>query len=166
MLVPVTVERGKRLTLRKPLVALNDKGRAVLAAMVYGLEGAMAAKHGVEPGKGLGVNQVADVFRLRRRYVRSLLLDPVFSAELARAVNAKQQAHTPEALDRTISLMRSEDERVALKACQDIRGASKQGLNVNVGVAVNPHVAVRPGYIIKLRPDPAPAPAIEHEATP
>jgi hypothetical protein len=151
------VKQEKRPTLRRPLVALNDKGRAILATMVYGLEGKMAEEHGVEPGKGLGVNQVADLFRVRRRYVRSLLLDPVFSAELARAVNAKQQAHTPEALDRTISLMRSEDERVALKACQDIRGTSKQGLNVNVGVgvAVNAQDPIRPGYIIKLGPDPA-----------
>jgi hypothetical protein len=86
----------------------------------------------------------------------------VFSAELARAVNAKQQAHTPEALDRTISLMRSEDERVALKACQDIRGATKQGLNVNVGVgvAVNAHDPIRPGYILKLGPE------TEDETTP
>ena len=160
------VEQEKRPTLRGPLVALNDKGRAILAAMVYGLEGKMAAKHGVEPGKGLGVNQVADAFRIRRRYVRSLLLDPVFSAELARAVNAKQQAHTPEALDRTISLMRSEDERIALKACQDIRGASKQGLNVNVGVAVNSYDGIRPGYVIKLPPDLEPAPAIGSETPP
>ena len=56
------VEQEKRPTLRRALVALNDKGRAILAAMVYGLEGAMAAKHGVESGQGLGVNQVADVF--------------------------------------------------------------------------------------------------------
>jgi hypothetical protein len=159
-------EQEKRSTLRRPLVALNDKGRAILAAMVYGLEGKMAEKNGVEPGKGLGVNQVADVFRLRRRYVRSLLLDPLFSAELARAVNAKQQAHTPEALDRTISLMRSEDERVALKACQDIRGAGRQGLNVSVGVAVAPHVGIRPGYVIKLPPELEPAPAIENETPP
>jgi hypothetical protein len=150
------VRQEKRPPLRRPLVALNGKGRAILATMVYGLEGKMAEEHGVEPGKGLGVNQVADLFRVRRRYVRSLLLDPVFSAELARAVNAKQQAHTPEALDRTISLMRSQDERVALKACQNIRGTTKQGLNVNVGVgvAVNGPDPIRPGYILKLGPDP------------
>jgi hypothetical protein len=81
-------------------------------------------------------------------------------------VNAKQQAHTPEALDRTIGLMRSENERVALRACQDIRGTSKQGLNVNVGIAVNPHDGIRPGYVIKLPPDLEPAPAIEHETPP
>jgi hypothetical protein len=83
-------------------------------------------------------------------------------------VNAKQQAHTPEALDRTISLMRSADERVALKACQDIRGAGKQGLNVSVGVgvAVAPHDGIRPGYVIKLPPDLEPAPAIGSETPP
>jgi hypothetical protein len=138
------------------------------SSSVYGLEGRMAAKHSVEPGKGLGVNQVADVFRLRRRYVRSLLLDPVFSAELARAVNAKQQAHTPEALDRIIRIMRSEDERVAMKACQDIRGANKQGLNVSVGVgvAVAPHNGIVPGYVVRLPADLEPAPAIENETPP
>jgi hypothetical protein len=68
------MEQEKRSTLRKPLVALNDKGRAILAAMVYGLDGKLAAKHGVEPGKGLGVNEVADIYHLRRKYVRSLLL--------------------------------------------------------------------------------------------
>jgi hypothetical protein len=160
------VRQEKRLPLRRPLVALNDKGRAILAAMVYGLDGKMAEKHGVEPSKGLGVNQVADLFRVRRRYVRSLLLDPVFSAELARAVNAKQQAHTPEALDRTITLMRSEDERVALKACQDILSRSKQGLNVNVGVAANPQPEIRAGYVIRIGPDRKPAPSIEGVTTP
>jgi hypothetical protein len=81
-------------------------------------------------------------------------------------VNAKQQAHTPEALDRTISLMRSENERVALKACQDIRGTSTQGLNVNVGVAVNSYDGIRPGYILKLPPDLETSPAIENETPP
>ena len=81
-------------------------------------------------------------------------------------MNAKQQAHTPEALDKLILLMRSENERVALKACQDIRGTGKQGLSVNVGVAVNPHGEIRPGYVIRLPSYPEPAPAIEHEATP
>lgn len=130
------------------MTALSDKGRMILAALVYGLDGKMAEKHGVTPNKALSPYQVADIYKLRRAYVRWLMAEPVFRAEFNQALAIRKQAYIPHAIDRMAELVDSDNEPVAFKAAECMIGDVKPSLAVNV--QVNTAIALKPGYVIRL----------------
>ena len=146
------IENGKR----EPVSAnLSDRARVILASMVYGIEGKLAEKHGLEPGKPLGPQQVADLYNVRRAYVRQLLADPISKAELMAMLAAKRVSHMPAALHRIATIVQSDNEAVALRASETILGeTAKSGVTVNV--SQTNFAQIRPGYVIRMPADVAP----------
>ena len=143
-------------TLHNPIAALTDKHRRIAAAMVYGLDGKVAEKYGLEAGKPLAPQTVADHFRVRRAYVRTLLADPLFKAEMAAQMANKRLGLMPEALERVANIMRSPNEPIALKASETILGETtrNQGVTVNVSQQTALFTApIKPGYVLRLPVD-------------
>jgi hypothetical protein len=146
------IENGKR----EPVSAnLSDRARVILASMVYGIEGKLAEKHGLEPGKPLGPQQVADLYNVRRAYVRQLLADPIGKAEMMAMLAAKRVSHMPAALHRIATIVQSDNEAVALRASETILGETAKGPAVTVNVSN--FAQIRPGYVIRMPADIAPA---------
>jgi hypothetical protein len=143
-------------TTRHPQSVIPDKQRGIMAILVHGLDGKVAAKHGFAAGKPLGVNETADFLHVRRRYVRALLQDPLFKAEMLQMLAAKRLGYMPDALERIAELMHSEQDGVSLKAAQSMLGETEKGA-IAVNVAVNNAIGIRPGYVIKLDDTPIPA---------
>jgi hypothetical protein len=147
----------------KSIPALNDRHRQIIAALVYGIDGRVAEKHGLEPGKALKPQTAADYFKVRRRYVYDLMADPTFKSELMREIATKRLATMPEALDRLTAIMRSDNDPVALRAAEAILGDQVGQARPAIALTVNNTTQVanfRPGYVIRVRgdvPDPAPA---------
>lgn len=138
---------------------LSDRARLILAAMVYGVEGKIAEKHGFEPGKPLGPQQVADLYHVRRSYVRQLLSEPLGKAEMMGMLAAKRLGHMPAALHRIATIVQSGEDGVALRASETILGESVKAPGVTVNVSQTNMTAIKPGYVIKMPSDIAP-PAI------
>jgi hypothetical protein len=133
-------------------MSLNDRHRMILAALVYGFDGAMAAKHNVTPNKALNQHQVADIHKLRRAYVRWLMADPLFRSEFNQALAIRRQAYVPHAIDRIGELIDSNNQTIALRASESMIGDVKPGLSVNVAVQTNlgGPATPRAGYVIRL----------------
>jgi|SRR5271166_1455643 len=127
--------------LPRPLDVLNDRAHKAIACLA----------HGDEDGKPMGVADVAKRFKWQQRYLRALMKDPLFKAELAAHTAAARAALQPRAVDRLGELMESETETIALQASKAILGDDgKAPLNVNVAVNNQLGVAFKPGYVIRL----------------
>jgi hypothetical protein len=135
------------------LTALNDRQRAILAALVYGLEGKAAEKHGLESDRPLTTIEAAAYFKARRRYVRDLVEQPLFKAEMTKAIADKRFAYAPEAIDCIAEAMRSADHNISLKAAIAMLGDNAKAPVVNVSVATQNNVAIKPGYLIRIPKD-------------
>jgi hypothetical protein len=141
----------------KPLTAITDKHRRVAALMVYGVDGRMAERHGLEPGKPLAPQTCADYLGVRRAYVRNLLADPLFRAEMTQMLAAKRLGYMPHALERVRELTDSDNEGVALRASETMLGERQgSGTTVNVHQTNVNATAIRPGYVVRLPPDLTP----------
>jgi hypothetical protein len=142
------------------LTSISDKQRAILSALVYGLEGAAAEKHSLAPGKALTPIEAAAYFHVRRAYVRDLLEQPLFKAELAAQIANKRLGYMPEALDRIGQAMRNEDDSVGLRAAVAMigerAGAANAAISVTVNNQTNVAAQIRPGYVVRLPADLAP----------
>jgi hypothetical protein len=140
------------------LTRLSDKQRAILSALVYGLEGAAAEKHSLTPGKALTPIEAAAYFHVRRAYVRDLLDQPLFKAELMTQLANKRLACAPEALDRIGQAMRNQDDSIGLRAAVAMLGekAGAAAIAVTVNNETNVAAQIRPGYIVRLPANPAP----------
>jgi hypothetical protein len=134
---------------------LSDKARIILAALVHGLDGKMAERHGLEPGKPLSPNTIADVYNVRRAYVRNLLTDPIFKAEMMAMLAAKRVSHMPAALHRIATIVQSDNEAVALRASETILGETAKGPGITVNVSQTNVAQIRPGYVIRMPADVA-----------
>lgn len=123
-----------------------------MSAMVFGLDGEVARKHGLEPGKALAPQTVADHFHVRRAYVRNIMADPLFKAEMAQMIATKRLGYMPHSLDRIAELVDCDNESVALRASETILGerGSNAGVSVTVNNQTNVATAIRPGYVIRL----------------
>jgi hypothetical protein len=146
------IENGKREAVSPNL---SDRARVILASMVYGIEGKLAEKHGLEPGKPLGPQQVADLYNVRRAYVRQLLADPLGKAELMAMLAAKRVSHMPEALHRIATIVSNGEDGVALRASETILGETAKGPGITVNVSQTNVAQIRPGYVIRMPADVA-----------
>jgi hypothetical protein len=102
----------------------------------------------------LTANECADVMGLRRKYVRRLLNEPVFRTELNAASHALRASAAPKAIRQMIDLIdwrgegRAADAKVRLDAAKSVLGEDAARLSVNVSVASQTNVGVRPGYVL------------------
>jgi hypothetical protein len=140
------------------LTSISDKQRAILTALVYGLEGAAAEKHELEPGKALTPIEAAAYFHVRRAYVRDLLQQPLFKAEMSAAIANKRLGYMPEALDRIGQAMRNQDDNIGLRAAVAMLGerSGANAVTVTVNNETNIAAQIRPGYVVRLPADLAP----------
>jgi hypothetical protein len=98
----------------KPAVLerLTEKHRLVLSHLVFG--GGF--------GKPMSIEETAERLRVRRRYIRDLLADPLFIAEYRRMIEVARLLLAPRALHRLRDLLdwqgqgKAADARVRLKA--------------------------------------------------
>lgn len=136
------------------LARLNDKQRAILAALVYGLD-----EDNGKPirSREVSVNELADHFNVRRRYIRDLLLQPIVKAEMASMIAAKRLGLVPKAINVLDNAMHSDNEAAAVKAALGVLGETAKAaavtVNVNQQTAVIGGDTIRPGYVIKLPAD-------------
>jgi len=147
------------ITLHAGITRLTDRHRQIMAAMVHGLEPALAARYELEANRPLGVNEVADMLKVRRAYVRGLLADPLFKAEFATQLANKRMAYAPEAIDRIAAAMRNQDDNVGLRASVAMLGETAKAAGVNVSITnqnatFNNAADIKPGYVLVLPPDP------------
>jgi len=157
-------ERGLRyLPPAGSLRELTPKHRAIIVLLVHGLDRPHAAFPNLAVGQPLTANECADVLGLRRKYVRRLLNEAVFRTELNAAAHALRASAVPKALRQMIDLMdwqgdgRAADAKVRLEAAKAILGEDGASLSVNVNVASQTNVGIRPGYVLRLPPEPAPS---------
>lgn len=149
---------------------LTPKHRAIIDLLVHGLSGPHAAFPNLAVGQPLTANECADVMGLRRKYVRRLLNEGVFRTELNAAAHALRASAVPKAVKQMIDLMdwqgegRAADAKVRLEASRAILGEDASGLSVNVNVATQNNIGIRPGYIIRLPPDLPPPRALSEPA--
>ena len=155
--------RGKRIVRPELLTALGPKHKLIIDRMVFGLDRPHAAFPSLLPGQPLSADQIADIYNLKRRYVRRLLDQTIFVAALNQAVNALRNGAKPTAVRKMIDLIghvgegKAADAKVALDAAKAVLGEKDGGLTVNVGVQVGVNnVNVQPGYVIDLGERPKP----------
>ena len=137
----------------RPLAELTPKHRAILSALVYGLDGRTAEQHGHEPGKALTQHETAAYFNVRRAYIRDLMDAPLFKAEFAAAFANKRMGYAPRAIDRIADAMESPDHNTVLKAAIAMLGETAKTPNVNVSVTNQTAFLagnIKPGYVLKL----------------
>ena len=136
--------RGKRV-LPPPgnLRELTAKHALIVEKLVYGLDRPHLGLC-LEAGVPLTPIQCADALNLKRRYVRRLLLEPVFQSAISKALNAKRNAAHPRALHKMIELLDHEDSlnktagaTLRLKAAQAVLGDSAPGMSVTVNNQTN-----------------------------
>jgi hypothetical protein len=149
------VSRSGRIT--RKLVGgpprLNSRMLRMIQLMVYGHEDdpERTPYEAADAAKAVGY---------RARAGRALLNAPIFSAALAREVEAMRRGEHARSL-RTIVKIRDDagentaaDRRVRLEASRTLIGGDEgEGLSVNVKVQNNSVNAIRPGYIVQLPPD-------------
>jgi hypothetical protein len=136
---------------REPLAELNDRHRLLIRLLVHGPDDKDKLPDGCAPGKRMTPTQIAEHLRISRTYVQELLQEPLFSVEYASALQAKRMIAKPEAVEKQIGLMQSLNENIVLGATRAILQEPANGptTNVNVGVAVNNQVNIRPGYVLR-----------------
>lgn len=130
---------------RKPstLERVTAKHERVIACLVYG----------DHHGNPLSINEICQTLRLRKSYVRDLLRDPRFKAEMAAHRDSLRAFVQPEAINKLISIMRTDgegspaDRRLQMDAAKTILGDDAKAPLVNVGVQVNNET--RPGYVLR-----------------
>jgi hypothetical protein len=149
--------------------ALTPREQTVLGYLTYGIDEPDPNHPDIPTGKPLGPYQVSTILGVRRKYVRSLLADPVFKAEMARATADARAALQPKAVHVLGELLewrgegKAADANVVANAAKAIIGDDlKAGVNVSLNVNNQVGVALRPGYVIRLpaRDKPA-APVID-----
>ena len=112
---------------------------------------------------------MADILGVRRSYVRSLIADPVFEMEMARAIADARAALQPKPLHVLAENMdwigddKAAEANVRANAAKTILGEDFKGSSVNVQMTTQTNF--RPGYIIEYPPgfvpDSKDAPAID-----
>ena len=158
-------------TRRSTNLALTPRAQVVLGYLVYGIDEQDPDHPDIPTGRPLGPYQVAEILGVRRSYVRSLLADPVFKLEMARATADARAALQPKALHVLAENMdwigddKAADANVRANAAKTILGEDVKGSPVNVQMTTQTISNFKPGYIVQLPPgfvpDDEAAPAID-----
>lgn len=166
---------------RKPLVALDARGKLLIEYLVEGCRHAWISQYTraaptpddpdrrvpIEPGQPLTLNEAADALRMRRRNVRWIASQPLFQRELAKALQQFRDGHKAEALRKVVDVMRDDGDgsaatkKVQLSAASMLLG-DQVGPPAREPVTVNVGVQLSPGVVIRLPPGVARTP-LEHE---
>jgi hypothetical protein len=151
----ISLQKVPRTVMARKDCLLPARARYALGYLVHGIDDPVEGKPQIPVGRPLSPAHVAELLGVRRRYVLSLMADPIFKTEFNAALALARQAATPRAMHRMTEIVESENEGVALRAAQAIVGEEKAALNVNVAVSNQ----IRPGYIIRMPAEIA-APAL------
>lgn len=156
------------------LTSLTPKHRLLIEYMVWGCPHAtLSARVGHRPGTPLTVEEAGCVIGMRIRAARWVSFQPLFEAELARAMRAFRNGAQPEAFRTILDVMRdpgenkAADRKVRLQAAQSLLGehiAQPNQTNINVGVKVGVQTTVTPGMVIDLTPQATDAKTIDLQA--
>jgi hypothetical protein len=144
-------------TRRSTNLTLTPRAQVVLGYLTYGIDKPDPGHPDIPTGRPLGPYQVANILGVRRSYVRSLIADPVFKLEMARATADARAALQPKAVATLGELLdwqgegRAADANVRANAAKTILGEDVKGSPVNVQMTTQTNF--RPGYIIQLPPD-------------
>jgi hypothetical protein len=151
----ISLQKVPKTAMARKDCLLPARARYVLGYMTFGVGEPIPSKPHIPVGKPLGINHIAELLGVRRRYVQSLLADPTFKTELAAAIAQMRQGYAAQAINRIAEIIDSPNEGVALRAAQAILGDDAKNPVVNVSVATQNNVAttIRPGYVIKLPAD-------------
>jgi len=164
--------RGPRL----PLKALDDRGLALLEAMVYGVDESKAAELGVEPHRPLRIESAAKAAGLKIRNARFIFSQQVFLAAFSKELAAVRSGHKARAVRVLADIMEepganlAADRAVRVKASSALLASEGGGsANLSIGVGISSGVlpagqVIRPGVVIKLKSATAPQAPIELEA--
>lgn len=154
------IAKQKLKLARGPLTALTPRHEQVLALLVHGLEYRDSRLNGGDHpvNQPLGVNQVAELLKVRRAYVRDLISDPLFKSKMQAAIANQRAALAPQAISTMAEVMTTvgdntpADRRVRLDAAKTIMGEDAKGFSVNVQVnnQTNNNTTIRPGYVLDL----------------
>lgn len=150
-------------TRRSTNPALTPRAQTVLGYLVYGIDEPDPEHSDIPTDKPLGPYQVADILGVRRKYVCSLIADPVFKAEMARATADALAALQPKAVHALGELLdwqgegSAADAGVRLRAVAIVLNEDKANDPTSLSVNVTQQVAFKPGYVIRLPAD-APLP--------
>jgi hypothetical protein len=137
-------------------VDLAARHRLLAEYMVHGTEHQRARRLGLPLNVPLTLEQAAVVLDIRRRNARQISRMPEFQGLMASLSADLRNGFKSRAIHRMGELVdwRGEgtaaDATVALKASQAVLGEEAKGLSVNVNVANQTNVGIRPGYVLDL----------------
>jgi hypothetical protein len=144
-------------TRRSNNAALTPRAQTVLGYLAHGIDKPDPNHPDIPTGRPLGPYQVAAILGVRRSYVRGLMADPVFKAEMARATADARAALQPKAVHALGELLdwqgegKAADANVRANAARTIMGDdAKAGVNMRVNVNSQAGVVLKPGYVIRL----------------
>lgn len=154
------------------LTKLTPTHRLMIEYLVWGCpHDSLAKRVGHRAGTPLKVDECALVLGMRLRAVRWLASQPLFQAELARAMRAFRNGQQPEAWRTLVDIMRNPgegsaaDRKVQLQAAQALIGETGDTARPSVAVTVNnqTNVQLSAGIVVRL-PASADKPPLELEA--
>ena len=152
------------------LTKLSPTHRLMVEYLVWGCpHNSLAKRVGHRAGTPLTVDECALVLGMRLRAVRWLSAQPLFQAELARAMRSFRNGQQPASWRKLVELRddpgqgKAADRKVQLAAALALIGETGEGSKVNVTVnnQVNTAVQLNAGIVIRL---PATAPAAPLES--
>jgi hypothetical protein len=147
-------------TRRSTNPALTPRAQTLLGYLTYGIEEPDPDHPDIPTDRPLGPYQAAAILGVRRTYVRATIANPVFKVEMARAAADARAALQPKAVATLGALLdwegsgSSADANVRATAAKTILGDEVKSPAVNVSVQANVATAIRPGYVVRLPPQP------------
>ena len=150
---PRAQPKGPRL----PIRALDDRGRALLEAMVHGVDEEKAEELGLDPHRPLPLELAAQAAGLKTKNARFIFSQKVFLAEFSKELAAIRSGHKARAVQVLADIMEdpgnnlAADKAVRVKASTVLLGSdageNKSSINLNVGVNLTA------GVVVRLAPD-------------
>jgi hypothetical protein len=159
------------------LQALSKKMETLIRAIVYGVDepgiarltrkikstdeqgNTVVTERPLACGEPLSAIEAGDYLRIRRRQVRDLLAQPIFSAALAKEIHALKNGEKARSLATVIQLRDDEGDnsaatkKVRLASAQTILeqgGEGKRSSGVTINNNVIGGVSVKPGYMVRV----------------
>jgi len=156
---------------RLPLKQLDARGRALLEAMVHGVDEREAEEHGLDPHRPLPLELAARVAGLKIKNARFVFSQVIFLREFNKELAAMRNGHKARAVQVLADIMEdpgnnlAADKAVRVKASTVLLGAdaseTKPNIQVGVGVQMGGDIPLRAGVVVRLKSQ---AVAEKHEA--